>query len=410
MTALLEIAALTVSYRGVPAVCDLHLGVAPGRIASLLGPSGCGKSTILRAIAGFEAPAHGRVVIGGRTVSTPEVQLAPERRGVGMVFQDLALFPHLNVADNVAYGLRKWSRQERGARVASLLALVGLGDRGTHFPHQLSGGQRQRVALIRALAPRPALLLMDEPFSSLDRALREQLAVEVRAILKSEGTTAILVTHDQAEAFSVADEVGVLDAGVLHQWGDPWHLYHRPASRFVAEFIGNTAMLPGRLVRVDRAETPLGILPVTTLEPLTPGTDVDIAMRPQHVLLDAHGPFQAQVIERRFQGDRQLYRLAVAGGTCSLLCQAPAWERREPREQVRFRLLDSVFDCNCGQGALEPGREPPTAFPAEDGAVADRVHGRGSGGQQREARGRDRGADRGPADHVTGVVQPEHQP
>ena len=216
---------------GRAAVQGVTLGLRPGDIGVLIGPSGCGKTSLLRAVAGLERCAAGRVSIAGEVLSDAAqgLHLAPEHRHIGMVFQDYALFPHLSVADNVAFGIAGLDRQARAARVQQMLDLVGLGHAAQRAPHQLSGGQQQRVALARALAPKPRLLLLDEPFSSLDVDLRERLAHEVRQILKDSGTTALLVTHDQLEAFAVGDVIGVMHQGHLEQWDDAYTLYHRPA-------------------------------------------------------------------------------------------------------------------------------------------------------------------------------------
>jgi len=229
----------------------------------LIGPSGCGKTTLLRAIAGLERASGGEVRISGQVVGGAGVHLPPEARRIGMVFQDYALFPHLDVGRNVAFGLDKLPRAEREARVDEVLALVGLAGLARRMPHELSGGQQQRVALARALAPKPELLLLDEPFSNLDVDLRERLAHELRAILKAAGATALFVTHDQLEAFAIGDVIGVMHQGKLHQWDEAYTLYHRPASRFVAGFIGHGVFMPARIhsegdkVVVD---TPLGSL------------------------------------------------------------------------------------------------------------------------------------------------------
>lgn len=238
---MLELNHLTLAYdtpRGPKEVVrDLSLTLEHGHIGCLLGASGCGKTTILRAIAGFEPVRAGAIALDGKTLSSADVQQPPERRGVGMMFQDYALFPHLSVEDNIGFGLRKLDRAARRARVAELLALVGLESAATSYPHELSGGQQQRVALARALAPEPDLLLLDEPFSNLDVDTRERLAFEVRDILKQTGHTAILVTHNQAEAFAIADRIGVMDKGAVVQWDTPYNLHHHPADQFVADFI-----------------------------------------------------------------------------------------------------------------------------------------------------------------------------
>ena len=225
------------SYAARQIIADLSFTLPEGAIGCLLGPSGCGKTTALRCIAGFEPIRTGEIRIGGEIVSRPGWMLPAEKRRVGMVFQDYALFPHLNVADNVAFGLRGQTPAERLTRIDELLALVGLAGHAGQFPHQLSGGQQQRVALARALAPRPRLILMDEPFSNLDVDLREHLSLEVRDILKREATTALIVTHDQHEAFALADWVGVMHEGRIQQWDTPYNLYHEPGNFRGADFL-----------------------------------------------------------------------------------------------------------------------------------------------------------------------------
>ncbi|HSO45420.1 MAG TPA: ABC transporter ATP-binding protein, partial [Rhodoferax sp.] len=261
----LEVSQLSVTYAGQksPAVHDVSFSLRAGDIGVLIGPSGCGKTTLLRAVAGLERASAGVIRLGGEVVSQAGVSLPPESRQVGMVFQDYALFPHLSVGRNVAFGIDHLPRAERQARVAEVLTLVGLAGQENRFPHELSGGQQQRVALARALAPRPRLLLLDEPFSNLDVDLRERLAYEVRGILKAANATALFVTHDQLEAFAVGDTIGVMYQGELHQWDNAYTLYHRPASRFVAELIGHGVFAPAVIREVEGevvVQTPLGNL------------------------------------------------------------------------------------------------------------------------------------------------------
>lgn len=227
-------------------VCDLSLTLAEGQIACLLGASGCGKTTVLRAIAGFESLDRGEIRLAGRLLSSTTAQMDPEHRQVGMMFQDYALFPHLTVAQNVAFGLRRDSRSDRKLKVDRLLDMIDLSSHAEHYPHQLSGGQQQRVALARALAPEPSLLLLDEPFSNLDIDARERLAFEVRDILKAAGSTALLVTHNQAEAFAIADQVGIMQHQTLVQWDTPYALHQHPATPEIAAFIRREALLAQR--------------------------------------------------------------------------------------------------------------------------------------------------------------------
>jgi iron(III) transport system ATP-binding protein len=242
----LQVSQLQVRYAGqaVAAVQDVSLGLAAGQIGVLIGPSGCGKTTLLRSVAGLESVAAGAIRLGSQVVGCPGHNMPPEQRRIGMVFQDYALFPHLTVGSNVAFGIEHLPAAERSLRVAEVLQLVGLEGSAQRYPHELSGGQQQRVALARALAPRPQLMLLDEPFSNLDVDLRERLAHEVRNILKQAGATALFVTHDQLEAFAIGDMIGVMHQGRLHQWDDAYTLYHRPATRFVADFIGHGRVRP----------------------------------------------------------------------------------------------------------------------------------------------------------------------
>lgn len=258
MPELLKLDQVTLAYDTadglVPVVHDLSLCLDQGNIGCLLGASGCGKTTVLRAIAGFEPLRAGSISLGGSLMSEVGHQIAPEHRHVGMMFQDYALFPHLNVEKNIAFGLRRWEKQRRKHRIAELLSLTGLEGTNRRYPHELSGGQQQRVALARALAPEPDLLLLDEPFSNLDVDTRERLAFEVRDILKRTGHTAILVTHNQAEAFAIADRIGIMQAGSIVQWDTPYALHNSPASTFVSDFIKREALMAQRAQAYLRGE------------------------------------------------------------------------------------------------------------------------------------------------------------
>ncbi len=237
-----------------PVVNQLDLRLERGHIGCLLGASGCGKTTVLRSIAGFEPLRHGRIELNQQVLSTPENSVAPENRQVGMMFQDYALFPHLTVEKNIGFGLRKWSKAARTQRIDEMLHLVGLESLAQRYPHELSGGQQQRVALARALAPEPSLLLLDEPFSNLDVDTRERLAFEVRDILQQTGLTAILVTHNQAEAFAIADRIGVMKDGIIVQWDTAYGLHHQPVNDFVSDFIRREALMTQRAQAFMRGE------------------------------------------------------------------------------------------------------------------------------------------------------------
>lgn len=326
------------------AVDSVSIGLAAGEIGVLLGPSGCGKTSLLRAVAGLERCAGGRVTMAGRTLSDASagVHLEPEARRIGMVFQDYALFPHLTVAQNVGFGLKALARAEREARVAAMLDLVGLGHAARRAPHQLSGGQQQRIALARALAPKPELLLLDEPFSSLDADLRESLAQELRAILKDSGTTALLVTHDQLEAFALGDVVGVMQQGRLEQWDQPYTLYHRPASRFVAGFIGHGVFAPARIAAdggTPAVHTPLGALAGVAECPLPgayPGDECELLLRADDVVHDDASPVKACIERKAFRGSEFLYTLRLPGGE-RLLAHVPSHHDHAVGEWIGIR-------------------------------------------------------------------------
>ena len=313
--ALLELSHVTRRYAPdrPPAVDGLSLSLDAGLILALLGPSGCGKTTTLRLIAGFEPPDAGQITLGGRLMAAADGRAAvpPEERSVGVVFQDYALFPHLTVEDNVGFGLRHLARSERRSRVGRILDLVGLGEFGARYPHELSGGQQQRVAVARALAPGPALILLDEPFSNLDADLRAQMRDEVEKVLRATGTTAVFVTHDQEEAFTIADQVGVLNQGRLEQVGPAETIYHRPATPFVAEFVGAADFLPG-LVTSQGIVTEIGVF--GNLEAREPGEKVRVMIRPDDVTFVPDERGEAVIVRRYFRGSENLYCLGLPSG------------------------------------------------------------------------------------------------
>lgn len=339
----LSISHITVRYGKLTAVDDISFSLDAGAIGCLLGPSGCGKTTILRAIAGFGPPPEGRIEIDGRPVNAPGVTVPTEQRKVGMVFQDFALFPHLNVAHNIAFGLRRLPAAQQRQRVARLLELIGLASMAGKFPHELSAGQQQRVALARAIAPRPAILLLDEPFSSIDVELREHLVRDVKRILNEEKVTALMVTHDQIEAFAIADVIGVMHQGRLHQWDTGYKLYHEPADLFVADFIGQGALIEGR-VRPDlKIETDLGVIGDGRLgDGLRDGDEAVVLIRPDDIIHDDKSRKTARVIEKAFRGAEFLYTLELKTGT-RLYCFAPSHHDHTIGEPIGIRLeLDHV--------------------------------------------------------------------
>ncbi|WP_051318636.1 ABC transporter ATP-binding protein [Chitinimonas koreensis] len=322
---------------------SLSFGLAAGEIGCLLGPSGCGKTTALRAIAGFEPIRAGRIRLGADLVASAEAQWPPQRRGIGMVFQDYALFPHLTVRGNVAFGLGKLPRAERERRVAELLDVVGLAGHADDYTHALSGGQQQRVALARALAPSPRLLLLDEPFSNLDVELRERLSHEVRDILKARGTTALLVTHDQHEAFALADRIGVMQGGRLCQWDRAYALYHEPASRFVADFVGEGAFLDARVVAPGELEFELGRRSCHGAREHAPGRAMQVLLRPDDILHDDASGLRARVVKKAFRGAQFLYTLALPSGA-TVLSLVPSHHDHAIGEAIGIRLeIDHVI-------------------------------------------------------------------
>jgi iron(III) transport system ATP-binding protein len=349
-----EVSQLRVQYPGrpQPAVEDVSFGLRAGEIGVLIGPSGCGKTTLLRAVAGLERASAGEVRISGQVVAGGGVHIAPESRRIGMVFQDYALFPHIDVGRNVGFGIHHWPKPRRVARVAEVLELVGLGGMQRRFPHELSGGQQQRVALARALAPEPQLLLLDEPFSNLDVELRERLAHEIRAILKAANATALFVTHDQLEAFAIGDVIGVMHEGRLHQWDDAYTLYHRPATRFVADFIGHGVFAPATLREVNNqvvVQTPLGDLTDVAECPLPSAFasgDCDVLLRADDIVHDDNAPVKAEILRKAFRGSEFLYTLRLAGGQI-VLAHVPSHHDHKIGEWIGIRAeVDHVVTFN----------------------------------------------------------------
>lgn len=298
---------------------NVSFSLYKGEIGCLLGPSGCGKTTLLRIIAGFEDIESGSVYIDGNLVTDGNTAILPEKRSIGMVFQDYALFPHLTVGANICFGIRKAAPQKRKARLNELLTLVGLEDAEHKYPHEISGGQQQRVALARALAPQPDLLLLDEPFSNLDALLRDRLTVEVRDILKELGTTALLVTHNQHEAFSVADKIGVLFKGKMQQWESAHGIYHKPATLEVAQFVGDGTLVSGTVIGPGRVQSSLGILEGDLSLPCESGCEVDLLLRPEDVLHVEESALQATIKHKSFRGPNILYQLELPSGE---MCQS----------------------------------------------------------------------------------------
>jgi iron(III) transport system ATP-binding protein len=346
---ILTVDGIRLGYGRTVVVSDFDMVVPEGGLVCLLGPSGCGKTTVLRAIAGFTPIDRGRIRLRGDVVSAPGVTVAPEKRGIGMVFQDYALFPHLSVGANIGFGLRRRSRSEVAAAVSELLDVVGLAGYASRYPHELSGGEQQRVALARALAPRPDLVLLDEPFSNLDIELRERLSTEVADILRRRRTAAILVTHDQHEAFALGELVGVMRDGKVMQWDTPYNLYHEPKTRFVADFIGQGVFVRGSWVGEESVETELGVLRGRRAIESPIGATVDVLLRPDDIIADDDGPISGMVAQKAFKGAETMYSLVL------------------PTGQTVLSLLPSHVDLAVGEHVrVRVAAEHLVAFPVED--------------------------------------------
>jgi iron(III) transport system ATP-binding protein len=311
---------------------------------------------MLRLIAGFEAPATGCIRLNGVTIAGEKISMPAEARRIGMVFQDYALFPHLSIADNIGFGLHEKSAPARRQRIEELLDLIGLANRGGRYPHELSGGQQQRVALARALAPQPHLLLLDEPFSNLDVELRERLSLEIRDILKRAGMAAILVTHDQNEAFVMADMVGIMREGRIEQWDTPYNLYHRPATRHVADFIGQGVFLPGEVMSRQVVEVELGRLDsdvpmdcAASCAECQRGCRLDVLLRPDDVIHDDASEVKAEVVAKAFRGAEFLYTLRLPSGA-QVLSLVPSHHNHAIGEKIGIRLdVDHVVTFTQGR-------------------------------------------------------------
>ena len=336
---MLSLKKVSVGYQNVKAVDDVSFELPVGQIGCLLGPSGCGKTSVLRAIAGFEKLTEGQINLRDKLVGAKNNHLEPEKRHVAVVFQDYALFPHLTVAQNIAFGLHGQNSTQKHQRVTELLNLVGLPGYGSRYPHELSGGQQQRVALARAMAAKPDLLLLDEPFSSLDAELRYDLAKDLRAILKHENTTALMVTHDQHEAFAMADVIGVMNKGRLMQWTDAYTLYHRPASRFVAAFVGDGVFLSATIDNNNKMNCALGVFPINPESGFKQGDKVVFLVRPDDIIHDDESETLAKIVDRSFQGSHILYQLELQHvGHARVLCLALSHHDHQLGELIGIRL------------------------------------------------------------------------
>jgi iron(III) transport system ATP-binding protein len=352
------------SYGAVPAAVGLRLEAAPGELVTVIGPSGCGKSTLLRLVAGLERPDAGTITVEGRPVAGPDRWVPPERRAVGLVFQDHALFPHLDVTGNVAFGLDRLPRRERAGRVAEVLSLTRVDHLSRRYPHELSGGEQQRVALARALAPRPAVVLLDEPFSSLDETLRAQVRSDTVAVLRATGTTAVLVTHDQTEALSVGDRVAVMHCGRIEQVDTPVQVFESPASRFVAAFMGEAVFLPAH-VRDALLTSEIGV--VSTVPGWSDADlDVEVVLRPHEVALTPDPAGAAEVVQVEYHGAFVLHAVRLGSGRT-----VSSWQPHSVRHPVGTRVRVSVVagvrpTLLLGDRAVTAPPLRPTADPRPD--------------------------------------------
>lgn len=337
MNHVLELTDVSVALEGTPIVHNVSLSLAVGAIGCLLGPSGCGKTTLLRAIAGFEAVTAGTIVMHGECVSSTTQQFPVEKRNVGMVFQDYALFPHLTVAENIGFGLFALPGHTARERVSELSAMLRIDDLLHTYPHKLSGGQQQRVAIARAMAPRPTILLLDEPFASLDVELREDIAREIRQVLKQDGITTILVSHNQLEAFAMADEVGVMHTGRLLQWDTAFNLYHEPASVSVADFVGEGFFIAGTVTGPTTVSTELGLLEDDRQHGFAIGAAVQVLIRPDDVIHDDSSTQTARVASKAFRGAEYLYTLSLESGA-NILSLVPSHHNHSVGEAIGIRV------------------------------------------------------------------------
>lgn len=337
MENVLQVKNISKAFGSSPVINDVSFALERGSIGCLLGPSGCGKTTLLRIIAGFENADRGTVILHGRTVSDETETVKPEMRNVGMVFQDYALFPHLTVKENIAFGLNGQDPERKNRRVEVLVKKVELDGFEDNYPHELSGGQQQRVALARALALKPEIILLDEPFSNLDVTLREGLSREVRRIIKEMGSTALLVTHNQQEAFAMADEIGVMKDGRMLQWGSAHEIYHHPEDRRVASFIGEGVLLTGQVVENKGVKTAIGFLKGHMEKGHRDGADVDVLIRPEDIVHDDSSSCIAAIEQKDYRGPNILFTLRTSNGE-RILSLVPSHHNHEVGEKLGIRV------------------------------------------------------------------------
>lgn len=326
------------SFGGAAVLADVNLELDHGDIGCLLGPSGCGKTTTLRLVAGFETPDGGRLQLAGKTLATSSFTVPAAQRGIGMVFQDYALFPHMCIRDNIGFGLRHLRIPERNRRIHEVLDLVGLRHVERSYAHELSGGQQQRVALARALAPKPHILLLDEPLSSLDEQLRAELGAEIRALVKHLKMTTLLVTHSQEEAFSMADRVGVMNQGHIEQWASPHTVYHHPATPWIGTFVGEGNFISAEMQNGETICTALGAVE-PAIHTDCPEQPLVAFFRPEDITLHPQGEASGVVLSSRFAGPFQMLKLRLCASAEEVSCRISSHEAIQPGQEVGLRLL-----------------------------------------------------------------------
>jgi len=337
----LEIKQLSAGYDGQKVIREISLDIQEGETGCIFGASGSGKTTLLRALAGFEPLMEGQILLNGKKISDSKSSLPPEKRNMGIVFQDFALFPHLTVENNILFGLRRWEKKERLKRVNELVSMLGLEHLEKSYPHEISGGQQQRVALARALAPRPALLLLDEPFSSLDPELRTRLTGELKTILGSQNITSLLVTHNLEEAFTLAQSIGVLHQGKVDQWGTPTEIYGSPATRYIASYLGNGFFLEGMVSGPGEIQTEIGIIRGTCSAEFVNGTEVEILIRQENIRESKENGVLLKVESSLYMGAGYCYNLKTKRGK-----MISATFPSQARKYQKGDLIPVVVECD----------------------------------------------------------------
>lgn len=340
----LQCVGITKTFGNFVAVKDVSFDVSRGEIVSILGSSGCGKTTVLRLFAGLEAPDAGEILIRGKVASTVQHQTPPDKRGIGMVVQEYALFPHMTVLQNISFGLNNLSDAERTERVAEVMALVRLENLESRYPHELSGGQQQRIALARTMAPRPLAVLLDEPFSNIDAGMRSEVRRDVEAILRANNTAAVLVTHDRDEAFAIADRVAIMSAGELDQVDAPEAVYHLPVNRRVAQMTGSCDFIGGAVLRNGYVKTEAGVLPYDThSSDIESGSKVDLVVRPDDFGIDANESGAMVVESREFRGDETVLLVKLPSGA-TIRCRQESYCAITPGQRLDLvRLSPGPF-------------------------------------------------------------------